>query len=189
VAIDRTNTAIPNDKTPDVSAAFLHIFLDVEDGMVIAPQDLFMLQDRFGRIAIIDLRKQSPPRTGIRLDDAGVAQLIHGRQGRFRGEGKITAGRRDAGLDDSLCGQELAPADLGHLIGVDRRDTEVLEDLNGVDGPRMVHASFDDHIERIVVFVKIEDDFPVIDAYYLDAGAAAKFVQEEFLLFPDNGMY
>jgi hypothetical protein len=53
----------------------------------------------------------------------------------------------------------------------------------------MVHAPFDDHIERVDVLVEIEDDFPVIDAYDLDAGAAAKFVQEEFLLFSDNGMY
>lgn len=36
--------------------------------------------------------------------------------------------------------------------------------------------------------MKIEDDFPVIDGYHLDAEAAAKFIEEQFLLFPDNGM-
>jgi hypothetical protein len=75
------------------------------------------------------------------------------------------------------------------LIGVDRRDAKVLEDLNGVDGPRMVHAPFNDHIERVGVLVEIEDDFSVIDVYHLDTGTNAKFVQEEFLLSPDNGMY
>jgi hypothetical protein len=53
----------------------------------------------------------------------------------------------------------------------------------------MVHAPFNDHIERVGVLVEIEDDFSVIDVYHLDTGTNAKFVQEEFLLSPDNGMY
>ena len=71
----------------DIAARLVDIVLDVKDAMHVAAQRLFVLQDSLGRIPVVDLGQEPPPRAGEGLEHHGVAHLLDGVQGRFRREG------------------------------------------------------------------------------------------------------
>jgi len=64
----------------------------------------------------------------------------------------------------------------------------VTEDLEGMHGPGMVDATFDDNIQRKVVFVEFKKVLPVVDFHQINARPAPEFIQKELFLFSYNGM-
>lgn len=131
--------------------------------MVIAAQNLLVLQDGFGRIPVIDLGNEPPPGPGGGLDDTGVSQLIHRLEGGFRGKRQKTARCRHPGFNQRLGGQKFAAADFGHLGGVDGRNPMITENFHGVQCPGVIDTAFDDHIDIEGVLVQIEKLLPVVD--------------------------
>ena len=59
MAVDGCNAFIADNKAADVLALFFDILLNIKNGMVIAAQDLFVLQNGFGCIPVIDLGYES----------------------------------------------------------------------------------------------------------------------------------
>ena len=62
-AIDRADRLRSDLERADVAARLLHVFLDVEDAVVIAAERFLVLEDRLGGVAIVDLAQQASPRT------------------------------------------------------------------------------------------------------------------------------
>ena len=56
VAIDRADRLIADHKRPNVPPRFMHVFLNVERPMVKRAERDFVLEERFGRVPIVDAR-------------------------------------------------------------------------------------------------------------------------------------
>ncbi len=87
IAVDGADALVAHHKGADVALGLVYVLLDVEDRVVIGAQDLLVLEDRLGRIAVVDLGQQPAPRADGRLHDHRIAQRLDGCQRRLLREG------------------------------------------------------------------------------------------------------
>ena len=69
---------VADDEGADVAPGLVDVLLDVEDRVVIRAQHLLVLQDRLGRLAVVDLGQQAAPRADGRLQHHRIAHLLDG---------------------------------------------------------------------------------------------------------------
>ena len=120
--VDRGDGLVADHEGPDVAARLVDVFLDVEDAVLVGAERLLVLQDRLGRVAVVDPRQQPAPGADDRLQHGRIAELFDGRQRGLGGEGQPGAGLRHARLGQRRGGQQLVGAGGGGGVAVDRRD-------------------------------------------------------------------
>ena len=112
-AVDRADRLRSDHERADVPARLLHVFLDVEDAVMVAAERLLVLQHRLGRVAIVDLAQQASPRSDRRLEHHRVADPLDRLQRALRREGHERPRLRHAGGRQRAGRQQLVAADVG----------------------------------------------------------------------------
>jgi hypothetical protein len=107
VAINAADRLMADHERTDVTAGLAHELLDVERAVVKRAEGDFVLEERFGRVAVIDPCQEATPGTNGRFHHNWVPDLFASGQRRFRGEGDEGSRRRDTLALQSGRGQQL----------------------------------------------------------------------------------
>src|SRR4029434_6909738 len=118
--------------------------------MVIRPQNLLMLQDRFRCLTVIDLRYQASPGADTRLEHDGIPQGLDRLQGRLGGKGHHITWHWHVMLNERLGGKKFVAADTCYISGVDRLNAPIVKYLQRIEGTRVVDRAFENHIILLI---------------------------------------
>lgn len=122
-----TQTSPGASEGADVAARLVYQLLDVVELVLVAAQNLLVLQDRLGGVAVVDLRKQPAPAPHHRLHHHRVAHRLDELEG-FLGFGSERgAGLRHAVGLEGAAGGPLVAADLDHFGAVYHGDAQAAE--------------------------------------------------------------
>jgi hypothetical protein len=101
-AIDGTDHLIASNKCTDITPGLVNVFLDIEN-LVVDSQGGFMLDQCLRHFTILNLRKQTSPRTNNRFQHAGIPHRFYRSQGSL-----FVKGHHHSGRWNSMIHQELA---------------------------------------------------------------------------------
>ena len=187
VAVDGGDRLVADDKGANVALRLGHVFLDVEDAVVIRAQHFLVLEDGLGRLAVVDLAQQPPPRTDSRLEHDRIAELLDRLQCTLGRIGHQAARLRHAGTRQRAGRLQLVAARVRDARRVDRLDAAVVEDVQAVERPCMADAAFHHHVEigELVAEARslrdLKDQLAVVDQLQVHP-APLELFEEQLLL-------
>src|SRR4029079_3807336 len=162
----------------------LDVLLDVVDGVKVIAEDVLVLEDRLGRLAIVHLRDKAAPRADERLEHDGVAELLNSHERRLGCERNARPRARHAVANEPHRREQLVPADLSDLVAVDRRHAPGVEDRERVESGAVLDAALEDHIDaELGALLDGKDQLAVVDDLRFDA-SRLELAEEELLLHP-----
>ena len=184
-AVDRADRLRPDLERADVAARLLHVFLDVENAVVIAAERFLVLEDRLGGVAIVDLAQQPAPRSDGRLEHGRIAEPLDRLERALRRVGDERLRLRHARRRQRAGRHQLVAADVGAERGVHRLHALVVQDLQAVERAAVVDAALDDDVVVLVGMVvdvgDVEDQFLIVEQIERDAALLERLEQQ--LLF------
>ena len=101
---------------------------------MVRAQDLLVLEHCLGRLPVVDLGHQPPPRADAGLENHGVAELLDGLQRGLRGEGNQVARHREIVLQQRLRGEQFVAADAGGVGAIEGLHAPAVQHVQGVLG-------------------------------------------------------
>ena len=170
-AVDRGDDLVTHHHGADIPAGLFNVFLDVEDRVLHRPEHSLVFQDGLGRIPVVHLGQQPPPRTDHRFEHHRVPHLLNGLQGRFGCESHPAVRLWHPVPGQQRRGDEFIAAGLRHGRRVDGRDAPGIEDAAGIQAVGVADASFQDGVvlpPGLGVF-EVEMDQPVIQPFVIQA--------------------
>ena len=179
----------PATNDADVAFRLVHVALQVEDRVLVGAERALVLDQRLGRVAIVDAGDQPAPGADGRLEHDRVAELLDCLEGRFGGRSDPgVRGRHPGGLQQAGRA-ELVPAVLDHFDPVHRRHAAVGQHPQVDEGAAVAERAVEDDIEVEGRFeparaAEREDDLAVVDQ--LEVRTPPLELPEQELLFgPD----
>ena len=133
----------------DVAAGLRDELLDVEDLVLVAAEQVLVLEDGLGGRPGVDPGDQPAPRAGHRLDDTGVAEAVDRLERALDVEGDLGARRRDARVGERDAAADLVGTDPGGLGCVHDRDVVVVDELGDVPDPARLEGAVEGDAEAV----------------------------------------
>src|ERR1700694_1837585 len=148
-AVDGADSLVPHDARPDVALGLVDVLLNVKDAVLIGAERLFVLEHRFGRVAVVDLRQQPAPRADHRLQHDRVSHRLDRLQRRLAGEGDHRLRHRQAGASEGRGRQDLVAADARHPRPVHRQHPGRVQERQRVERAPVVDRPVQDDIRGV----------------------------------------